>query len=401
MLRACGLKELEVLVKILHFSMTPLVGAPGRICEALNMIEGVEARWVVLNSDNYGGLSFRLDWCWERDKNAVIEFFKIADVIHLHNYIDLETKNFSPLSFRDAWLSGRSIVRQFHSTPSFVAKYMGVSERDVLSCPIPKLVVAQFQERFYSDAKIVPNIVFGDALSRPCRTGSLKIGYAPSNFRRARESRWDTKGFHETDKIIRKACRVLRREGCDIDYDLIVNVPHEECILRKKSCDIFVDELVTGSYHLNSLEALALGCVTLAHMDARLVSVVKDLVGCDSFPVLNVRLEELEVVLRALSERPEIVREIGLKAQRWMSENWNPEKMILHYMDSYYYVLANPGKGFPVRFIDDESGGFMRRDIFDLIWCARQKSWPMEMPKLLRSIKATVGGGLRKALRKY
>ena len=104
-------------MQILHLSHTPLVGAPGRICRALNMLPEVSARWAVLDSTvgNYNKIAFDLDLCWDNNKDEIIYLAERADVIHLHNYIGLETRDFSPLDFNMMWRRNKPMVRQFHS----------------------------------------------------------------------------------------------------------------------------------------------------------------------------------------------------------------------------------------------------------------------------------------------
>ncbi|MCW0232840.1 MAG: hypothetical protein OJJ21_04505 [Ferrovibrio sp.] len=376
-------------MNILHLSHTPLVGAPGRLCKAMNTLPGHSARWGVLKPENYGGLSFPLDLVWERDRDEIIALARDADVLHLHNYIGLDTQDFAPLDFSRFRQEGRPMVRHLHSTPALIARFAGQSEADVLACPIPKLVIAQYPERFYPCARIVPNLVDIPDTPPQVRSGALTIGYAPSNYRNARSSRWDTKGYRETDKLIRHACGELKRAGQDVIYDLIVETPHEACMVRKSRCDIFIDDLVTGSYHLNTLESLALGCATLTFIDHRITHVLTGLLGDQRFPVVNTRLEELPAVLDHLARHPELTREIGRASHLWMREHWDAPRLLDRFIDSYRQVITHPGQPFDRRFDDSMFEDFMARGLDDLVWQQRRALWPPELPDWIVNLKST------------
>lgn len=381
-------------LKVLHLSHTPLVGAPGRICEALRTL-GCDARWGVLKAENYGGLSFELDWQWDDHKDEIIGFAAQADVIHLHNYIDLACPDFSPLDFRALHAAGRPMVRHFHSTPQLVARYMGRAEEEVLACPIPKLVIAQYPERFFPNARVVPNIV-ADVPDRADRSGRpLRVGYAPSNFRSARASRWDTKGYPETKKLLERTLSHIRRSGHEIELDLITQVPHRECIQRKAGCDVFIDDLVTGSYHLNTLESLVQGCATLTHLDGRIQQTLFDLLGRTDFPALDVRLESLPEILARFAAEPSLARELGAQSRAWMQQHWTPAVMGQHFLDAYAYVIQNPGSAFPRRFADDAAAAYRVRGHYDALWQARHRTWPELPPAWLLAMRHSAGQALR------
>ena len=148
-------------MQILHLALTPLVGAPMRICPALEMHEGVSSRFAVLDASigAYDRMVFDLDLQWVRDRDEIVDLARTADVIHLHNFLDLDSPQFAPINLRKLWNDGRPMVRHFHSTPDAVGSFMSTTAKSVLDCPIPKLVIAQFHARYYPNAKLVPNIV--------------------------------------------------------------------------------------------------------------------------------------------------------------------------------------------------------------------------------------------------
>lgn len=387
-------------MRILHLSHTPLVGAPGRVCRALNLHSGIDARWAVLDSQagNYAAMPFDLDLVWNRDRDEILELAKRADVIHLHNYLGLDSKEFAPIDFRSIWNEGRAILRQFHSVPELVAKYCKVQVSDVLDCPLPKLVIAQYPERYYPNSRLVPNIVFPVSAPEVSSdfNGAIRIGYAPSRFNSGRSSRWDTKGYPETVKLLKRFSRKASAKGASIEIDIIEQVPHSECLARKAKCHIVLDDLVTGSYHLNTLESLAQGAACITYMDRRTLQAISELTGRSDFPALGVGLENAREVLLDLASSPELVLNIGKESKAWMREHWDPKSMATHFLQAYERVLDVPGQPFPVRWKADLAERWKSTRLHDLEWESRSQFWPVVAPKWLLDIRGLGGYTLRK-----
>lgn len=389
-------------MQILHLALTPLVGAPMRICRALALHDGVTARFAVLDTHvgAYDRMVFDTDLQWARDRDEIIELARTADVIHLHNFLDLDSQHFSPINFRKLWNEGRPMVRHFHTAPATIASFMGVGLQDVIGCPIPKLVVAQHQARFLLDAKLVPNIILDQELAQGIqpRSGLLRIGYAPTRFNSGRASRWDTKGYLETVKMLKSLRRAAAARNVNVAVDVIEQVSHAECLCRKAACHIVIDDLVTGSYHLNTLESLASGSVCLTHMDRATQQAVFDLIGRSDFPALAVGLEDAQAVLLDLVSDRTAVESIGAHSRAWMKQYWAPKAMAQHFLDAYAHVIHHPGQPFPSRgsspaLVQD----WMNIRFHDLVWANRCQRWPTVMPDWLRQLRGVAGTVLRKS----
>lgn len=381
-------------LKIFHFSTTPLVGAPGRICAALASHPGVEARWGVLETSvgHYGQMVFDLDLCWQRDREEIIALARGADLLHLHNFVGLDSTQFYPIDFAALWKAGKPMVRQFHSAPSHIARILATTEATLSACPLPKLVIAQYQERFFPTARIVPNFPGAvPALSEPA-TGPVRIGYAPSNFTSAHRARWDTKGYPEVKRLLRQVRRAARAAGLNIEIDVIELVSHAECLARKAACEIMIDDVVTGSYHLNTLESLLMGQAVVGYLDRRIGAVLGELNGQPGLPLVNVGLEDALPVLMTLVREPELRRGLGERARAWMLEHWDARRMAVHFLDAYRAVLASPGQPFSPRFnLNDHATRWQTIDLHDLIWKERRKRWPAPTPEWFLNAKHRLG----------
>lgn len=379
--------------------MTPLVGAPGEICRALAEHAGVDARWVVLapGIGAYGQMKFQLDWVWTSDKEEVLSFADNCDVFHLHNFLDLESTEFMPISFRKLWMEGRAVIRHLHSTPDLIQRTMSDGRRRLADCPLPQLVIAQYPERQFPRARLVPNIVPMDSQGTSNQPpGRLRIGYAPSRFNSARSSRWDTKAYPETMKVLRRVQKTMAEKGRPIQIDVIEQVSHEVCLRRKAACQIIVDDLATGSYHLNTLESLAQGAVCLTYLDRRTQQAIADLTGRHDFPAISAGLEDATEVLVDLCMRPEVVAGLGRASRDWMMRHWHPGVMSSHFVSAYEALLADPRAPFPVRDGGDCGQAWARTTLFDLQWRSRQRSWPTVAPPWVIDAKGSVGKVLRR-----
>ena len=387
-------------MQILHFALTPLVGAPMRICRALALHEGIQSRFAVLDTNigAYDRMVFETDLQWSKHRDEIVELARTADVIHLHNFIDLDSKHFTPINFRKLWNDGRPMVRHFHSTPDNIAGFMRTSAKAVIACKIPKLVIPQYPARFFPMAKIVPNIILDEELRQVTdeRSSILRIAYAPTRFNSGRASRWDTKGYLETVQLLKRVVSKAAARNVDIHVDIIENVSHAECLRRKSACHIVIDDLVTGSYHLNTLESLASGSICLTYMDRTTQQAVFDLSGRSDFPALSVGLENAEAVLLDLAGNRQLVEAIGQHSRAWMSRHWAPKEMAQHFLDAYAHVISHPGQSFPIR---GEAVSMVQEwmdvRLNDLVWANRHKRWPRVMPNWVRSLRGSAGKALR------
>jgi len=386
-------------LRVVHLSTTPLVGAPGNICAALNQRTGVDARWCVLDpqAGNYAKVTFALDLNWRDHRDEVIDRVRTCDILHLHNYLDLQSLEFAPIDFQELWHRGLPMVRHFHSTPMFVAQTMRSTVDSVLACPIPKVVIAQYPERYLPTARLVPNLPFVGApeLAMPQRDRggtTLRIGYAPSRFNDARTSRWDTKAYPETRRMLASFRRRMRRHGLDVEVDLIEQVPHAEALRRKQQCDLFIDDLVTGSYHLNTLEALACGIPCLTYLDTRIQTVLREISGDDGFPAVNVALEDAPAALETLCLDAALRGSLATYGLEWMHRHWTASWLADHFLDAYAHIRAQPQRGFEARFGTDAGTLWRVQGHADSLWASRRARLAPVGPPWVRKLRSLFDG---------
>ncbi|OQY16562.1 MAG: hypothetical protein B6I32_03115 [Desulfobacterium sp. 4572_20] len=325
-------------MKIVHFSTTPLAGAPFRLVKAINTLTEHEAHLIDLK--RYGSEDFGQDVVFSEDKDLAVELAGEADVVHLHNYLDYDSRKFLPINFRDLRRKGKLFVRQFHSDPCLVARVMGITQTTLLAQDIPGLVIGQFQERKYPGCMVVPNIIpENDPLYTPLDTkAEFDIFFSPTTTVGAWDDRWNTKGMPETERIIANVCVKYSAK-----YKLIHKTPLRQALSTKKSSRIVVDEMVTGSYHISGLEGLSQGKPVLSYLDDRSSWIMSHFSGIGSCPFINVRLEDSYTVLDYLLTHADEAAEIGMESRMFVENHWSQKKLIKHFQDVYEKLGSDPG----------------------------------------------------------
>ena len=323
-------------MKVVHVSLTPLAGSPLRIVNALRKHCEIDARWVNWDDAAYGSRVYPGDIDFQRAPEAAIDAIKSADLLHLHHWFDLESNPFR----LNLQALGTPLLRQFHTHPMTLARGDRLLAERMVNDPLPQIVIAQFHARYYPRAWPVPNVVSDEwperAAQIPHRMRSRTISFFPTTPSSARESRWDTKGRPETEAVL--ADVLPRHVGWRAD--VADALPWSECANRRLASRVTIDEVVTGSYHLASLDGLSMGCATLAHLDPTTIGLLHELTGTSQFPWINCSLESLSRVLEELLADEALVEEIGSQSVAWIREYWSERDTAFRYFDIYRRILS-------------------------------------------------------------
>lgn len=276
-------------MRILHIKTTPIANAPDALSDAINKY-----------TEHYSIVQTPLD--------KVDGKF---DVILFHN------KFFSTKGFNKELI-------MYHSEPFMVD--LKVPEH------VTKMVIAQYHANLFEfkDCNVVRNIIdFKTDIYNPKEINKIKIGYSPSN--KGSFGAWHNKGYEQTKKILEE----LKAEYKDkIEYDIITDVPLEECLRRKSECNIIIDEVVTGSYHRSGLEGLALGKLTICNLSPGVQNILMNATGSETIPFYPANIDNLKIRLRNLIEDDGVytINNIGDENRKWMEQYWSPEKIINEFL---------------------------------------------------------------------
>lgn len=329
-------------MNIIHFSISPLAGAPINIIKSLRKFSDDNIRLIDLKRWNL----FEHDIVFNEEKDFAVELAESADIIHLHNYVTLDSYDFSPLNFRDLLKKGKRVIVHYHSSPQLISQTTGFKIEDVISPEVPSIVISQFQERFYPNSKVVPNII-SPKINEIKQNSEISIKngvfYSPTNklpaFSNKHYShvRWNTKGYYEIRDILRK---VRRERG--IDFSIFRKKKFIDTVKEKWKYPVVIDDVITGSFHLTGLEALSMGKIVFSYLDNRTQYVLSEITGTNSNPFYNVRMEDLEFLLIDLFNKEKDLIELGNLSKEWSDKYWNDKLVANRYLDTYKDLMVNP-----------------------------------------------------------
>lgn len=248
--------------RVVHFSPTPLVGAPAKLAAAQRQI-GLDSTSIILSDyPEKGPIAKKfIDGAlvWNGAEKHVIELIShltsVADVIHIHNDFPADKVMWLRKHCRNS-----RFVYQVHSPVREGPLYAPRAE--FIDLPFhAHLVVAQYQPRHYPGYIPVPNIIL-DSPSLQLRqyNQKLKVIFSPSH---NRSGRWNAKYSERLEMAIRSLESLGKIEVVWPEKPLS---PADLMALRR-TCHVSIDEIVTGAYHQISLEGLCAGNVVLNRAD--------------------------------------------------------------------------------------------------------------------------------------
>jgi len=243
---------------------------------------------------------------------AVVNDFSMGyDIVHFHN--------------RYQKVDAPAVI-QYHSEPG---------SRVDLNIRIPSLAISQYPAVIldYSMCRIVRNIIDIDnkAYTRTTNAG-IRVGYAPSI--KGSESKWFDKGYTRTMEILEE---VARHRG-DFSYDIITDVPLQECLDRKRECNIIIDQCVTPSFHRSALEGLAGWKMVICTTSGEIDDVTRMVSGAQRIPFENIAMEDLYNFLMTVDNDKAL--RVGEANRAWMLKYWNPFTIVKEF-DAIYLEVIN------------------------------------------------------------
>ena len=123
-----------------------------------------------------------------------------------------------------------------------------------------------------------------------------------------------TNRFYKGSDDIIPVCEKLAAEKI-INFTLVENATHEEVYRVKGNSDILIDQVGDRGgwgYGMNSVEALSLGKCCLTELTEKYVHFIPD------HPFVNINADTLEIQLRELASKPELISEYKQKSREWV-----------------------------------------------------------------------------------
>lgn len=298
-------------MRVLHLARTPVSGAPKYLSAALHdSALDVQSTSYIIGQVPDG---------------EIYHESARADIIHWHNYID--TNLFKGLM-------RKKHVIQYHSEP-------GISGAAIQKIPeqIKQLVICHYHSSLntYKNATPVRNVLY-PMLHEPV-----------NDWRRARDGKiiitstlsdhvhgcWQDKGVNKHRYVINRVIDHFKGK-LNIEYNEISNVSVATSIRAKARSDIVLDECVTPSFHLSSLEGLALQRPTLCWVDDTVLDQLYKVTGTRDNPFMGCYIGYLEDWLVDYIEKgPDQILNDGINSRIWFDKHWNLNTILKHYYDIY------------------------------------------------------------------
>lgn len=315
-------------MKILYCAGTPLAG----VCELMARMVGEylpehEARVLSKGPGKhrwYLRPGVKIKTYDVRDKRQVNEALEWAEVVHC-------MANVSARSFKRMDLLEKKIwVFQWHGAQIWPFEKVWLPEH---FSKVRWIHIGQgWQRDSWFDRfkpfgfKIIPNIIsIDDELHRPAGFGNRRpvVSFAPSNHK---AKAVNTKGIPET-------CRALK--GVE-HLDLIQGATFEDCLRKKRTASLGIDEVVTPLYHRSGLEYLSQGTPCICHMDEFTERTLRDATGSSVNPFIDATKDNLREVARTFMRLPADAKEQqGQLAREWMEKYYHPKVLLQKYLAVY------------------------------------------------------------------
>jgi hypothetical protein len=330
-------------LNIVSYATTPVAGVPAILARCIDAAtpDACECVWA---SDSYGnGVGFAGGVQWRQAPGQAADRLARADLVIVHN------GKVAP--------EHRAIVDR-KPVLTLAHNYLWNVDQRYLRRGAPGVVVGQYQATLpeFASWRVVPNPVpLWEPAYRPePRREPIGICYTPSGrhetYPHGHRLYWHAKGYESTLRVLGT---LARRGPLRLEVIGARQLPHAEVLAMKRRSHIVIDECVIGSYHRNSLEGLAAGCVVVNGVGL-LPGVAEALALCAGgereSPFVAASLTDLYEVLEHLvaAGAGELDR-LGARNRAWMERHWDFaeqwRRLWLPAVEAALNAGATPGAG--------------------------------------------------------
>ena len=322
---------------VLHIALSPIAGSPLRIS---NVIADTSLKYnSILASQKFSyqdGRSFDFDVYFNKTSwlSSLKKLLIKADIVHFHNESFFELKD---LLRND--LSGKKLLLQWHSGIDEMSYKTGLSETTFTSLEgVQQLVIAQAQRNDYPLAKLVPNVPHLRGFKAdyvPLDLSEVvRIVYAPTSI----ESRF--RCGKKGQSIVLKALKEVEIEFKDkVSVNIVRGVDLKRCLKVKAASHIGLDDILSGGYHLSTLENLYCGLLNINNFSEDTLGTLKELGrGELAEQCLDSGPNNLVDTLSNLISNKDKIESMRKSSYDWMKMYWD-EKWCCSRYESIYDEL--------------------------------------------------------------
>ncbi|WP_223969173.1 glycosyltransferase [Bradyrhizobium sp. RD5-C2] len=155
--------------------------------------------------------------------------------------------------------------------------------------------------------------------------GKLVVGHFPNH------------GYFKGTKYLEGAIQSLQAEGHAVELLLLSGKPHHEILEAMQKIDILVDQLISGSFGLTAVEAMASGCPVVCYLHDGVA--VADRESC---PVIEANPDTIKDVLHQLISDRTRLSKAGAVGPEYVRKNYSVEALGTHLADLYLETADLP-----------------------------------------------------------
>ena len=319
--------------KVLHLCRTPMAGSPGMISRIVDAYTDWDSKIFCQRTKISAG-DFSIDYKDMVKQEDLFKEVSKANLLHFHNS--------GPDQWKHVPVSGKPFIVQLHSEPKVMNNIL---QKYRMHC----YTLAQKHAVLYGNLPYFPNMIpIMENKYKPAHKeeGRVNIVYAPTSKVELTDYKVTCmgKGYNNTIKILQA---LQQRFGRKLHVEIYNQTPKEMVLRAKRKADIVIDEVVTGGYHLSSLEAMSMGCVPVSYLQPEVSKIICNIANCSTsdLPWVNTHINKLGEELARLIELKltdkNKFKEYSKRSRRWMKEHWHPEKLSKRYFEKAYNKFSN------------------------------------------------------------
>jgi Glycosyl transferases group 1 len=142
-------------------------------------------------------------------------------------------------------------------------------------------------------------------------------------------------GYFKGTTYLESAIGALQAEGHAIELLRLSGRPHHEILEAMQNIDVLVDQLVSGSFGLTAVEAMASGCPVICYLHEGVAVADRD--AC---PVIEANPDTIKDVLRSLISDRARLSEAGVAGLQYAKKNYSVEALSKQ-LAALYAATAN------------------------------------------------------------